>query len=44
MQYDEREFHSIRWFLKDAIPFDQSDPHIRCLIQKLILHKILTAG
>ncbi len=44
MQYDEREFHSIRWFSKDAIPFDQSDPHMKRLIQKLTLHKILAAG
>ncbi len=44
MQYDEREFHSIRWFSKDAIPFDQSDPHMRRLIQKLMLHKILASG
>ncbi len=28
----------------DTIPFDQSDPHMHRLIQKLMLHKILAAG
>ncbi len=39
-QFDEREFHSIRWFTPSEIPLDQSDPHMRRLIQKLILHNM----
>ncbi len=44
LQYNEREFHSIRWFSPNAIPFSQSDPHMRRLIQKLLLHKMLVAS
>jgi len=40
-QFDEREFHSIRWFTPSEIPLHQSEPHIHRIIQKLILHKML---
>ena len=39
-QFDEREFHSIRWFTPREIPLDQSDPHMHRLIQKLVLHNM----
>lgn len=39
--YDEREFHGIRWFPIDEIPFHDSDPHMSRLVQKLVLHKII---
>ncbi len=32
--YDESEFHSIQWFSFAEIPFDESDPHMRRMIQK----------
>ena len=40
-QWDEREFHSIRWFALDEIPLDQSERHMGRFIQKLRFHKIL---
>lgn len=41
LQYDDREFHSIRWFAANKIPFHRSDPHMSRLVQKLILHNML---
>lgn len=41
-QYDEREFHSIRWFAPNEIPISQSDPHMSRLVQKLTLHNMLS--
>jgi len=40
-QYDEREFHDIRWFPINRIPFHKSDPHMSRLVQKLTLHKFI---
>ncbi|MGB1311608.1 MAG: NUDIX domain-containing protein [Leucothrix sp.] len=33
--YDKSEFNSVRWFHKDAIPFERSDPEMRRFVQKL---------
>lgn len=41
-QYDEREFHSIRWFAPREIPISQSDPHMNRLVRKLTLHNIFS--
>lgn len=41
LQYDDREFHNIRWFAANEIPIFQSDPHMSRLVQKLTLHNIL---
>jgi 8-oxo-dGTP pyrophosphatase MutT (NUDIX family) len=35
LEYDRGEFNSINWFAFDAIPFQQSDPHMQRFIQKL---------
>ncbi|MDH5672048.1 MAG: NUDIX hydrolase [Myxococcales bacterium] len=37
LRYDASEFHSVRWFHRDAIPFGQSDPHMRRFLEKLAL-------
>jgi len=34
--YDKDEFHQIRWFGIDQIPFEKSDPHLRRFIEKMI--------
>lgn len=33
--FDKHEFHAVRWFHCDDIPFGRSDPHMRRFIQKL---------
>lgn len=33
--YDQTEFNSIRWFHKDAVPLDRTDPHMERFLNKL---------
>jgi ADP-ribose pyrophosphatase YjhB (NUDIX family) len=33
--YDQEEFHQIRWFSMEDIPWDRSEPHLYRFIQKL---------
>ena len=33
--FDESEFRSVRWFHKDAVPLDRSDPHMGRFLEKL---------
>lgn len=33
--FDHEEFHDIRWFPMDAIPYASSDPHMRRFVEKL---------
>jgi hypothetical protein len=33
--FDKDEFHAVRWFHRDDIPFGRSDPHMRRFIEKL---------
>lgn len=33
--YDAAEFHGIRWFAFDAIPYERADPHMRRFTAKL---------
>ncbi|HLX04504.1 MAG TPA: NUDIX hydrolase [Candidatus Binatus sp.] len=35
IEFDRGEFHGVRWFGCDEIPFDRSDPHMRRFIAKL---------
>lgn len=35
LDYDPNEFHQIRWFGLDDIPFAKSDPHIKRFIEKM---------
>lgn len=35
INFDPREFHSIRWFHFDEIPFEKSDPHMKRFVNKL---------
>jgi 8-oxo-dGTP pyrophosphatase MutT (NUDIX family) len=35
LTFDTHEFHTVRWFHRDDIPFSRSDPHMRRFIQKL---------
>lgn len=32
--YDKNEFHQIRWFKLEEIPFEKSDPHLKRFIKK----------
>lgn len=36
LDYDPGEFHQIRWFAIDKIPFEKSDPHMKRCIQKML--------
>ncbi len=33
--FDESEFRSVRWFHKDEVPLDRSDPHMGRFLEKL---------
>lgn len=35
IEFDRGEFHGVRWFGFDEIPFERSDPHMRRFITKL---------
>jgi 8-oxo-dGTP diphosphatase len=35
IEFDRGEFHAVRWFDFDEIPFERSDPHIRRFVAKL---------
>jgi len=35
IEFDRGEFHGVRWFGFDEIPFERSDPHMRRFIAKL---------
>ena len=35
IEFDRSEFHSVRWFGFDEIPFERSDPHMRRFMGKL---------
>lgn len=41
LNFDSREFHQIRWFQFDDIPFSQSDPHLKRFLLKLKKQNIL---
>ncbi len=36
LDYDPNEFHQIRWFGIDEIPFEKSDPHMMRFIEKML--------
>jgi 8-oxo-dGTP diphosphatase len=35
IEFDRGEFHDVRWFGFDEIPFERSDPHMRRFVEKL---------
>jgi 8-oxo-dGTP diphosphatase len=35
IEFDRGEFHGVRWFGFDEIPFERSDPHLRRFVEKL---------
>jgi hypothetical protein len=35
IEFDRGEFHCVRWFDFDEMPFERSDPHMRRFIAKL---------
>lgn len=35
LEFDETEFHEIRWFHKDDVPLDRTDRHMARFLQKL---------
>ncbi|MCX6988722.1 MAG: NUDIX hydrolase [Chlamydiae bacterium] len=39
LQYDQEEFNDIRWFDINSIPYENTDPHMRRFIQKLLSSK-----
>lgn len=41
LDYDPEEFHQIRWFAINEIPFEKSDPHLKRFIDKLFHHMSL---
>jgi 8-oxo-dGTP diphosphatase len=40
LDYDHDEFHQIRWFGIDQIPFENSDPHMKRFIEKMSRNQI----
>lgn len=38
LEFDPEEFHQIRWFGLDEIPFDKADPQMKRFVQKLQLY------
>jgi 8-oxo-dGTP pyrophosphatase MutT (NUDIX family)/predicted O-methyltransferase YrrM len=36
LDYDPNEFHQIRWFGIDEIPFEKSDPHMKRFVEKML--------
>jgi 8-oxo-dGTP diphosphatase len=41
LDYDSDEFHQIRWFGIDEIPFEESDPHMKRFMQKMLQQSCL---
>lgn len=39
LQYDQEEFNDVRWFNINSIPYENTDPHMRRFIQKLLSTK-----
>lgn len=35
IRFDTREFHGVRWFPFDAVPFERADPHLGRFLAKL---------
>ncbi len=35
IEFDRSEFHGVRWFGLNEIPFERSDPHMRRFVEKL---------
>jgi 8-oxo-dGTP diphosphatase len=35
IEYDKSEFHSVRWFRFDDVPFERADPHMKRFLAKL---------
>jgi 8-oxo-dGTP diphosphatase len=35
IEFDRGEFHGVRWFGFEEIPFERSDPHMRRFVKKL---------
>lgn len=38
LDYDPHEFHQIRWFGIDEVPYKKSDPHMHRFVQKMRSH------
>lgn len=41
LKYDPDEFHQVRWFKRQEIPFTQTDPHMKRFVDKVI-NKLVT--
>lgn len=35
LAFDREEFHDVRWFLPEEVPFEKSDPHMRRFLRKM---------
>jgi NADH pyrophosphatase NudC (nudix superfamily) len=35
IEFDRGEFHGVRWFSFDEIPYERSDPHMRRFVAKM---------
>lgn len=38
LHFDKNEFHAVRWFAFDALPFERTDPHLARFMVKLYAH------
>lgn len=34
IEYDKREFHTVRWFYKGDVPYERADPELRRCLEK----------
>ncbi len=44
IQYDRSEFRRVRWFHKNEVPFDRSDPNMRRFLKKFYADKAAIAS
>lgn len=41
LQFDRSEFHQVRWFHRDTVPFDRAEPELGRFLAKLKAHGLL---
>jgi ADP-ribose pyrophosphatase YjhB (NUDIX family) len=43
VSFDEQEFHAVRWFALDEVPYERADPNLRRFVAKLRAHRALAS-
>lgn len=43
LEFDAREFHQIRWFNQENLPYDRADPHMKRFFDKIV-RKLTCSG